>query len=108
MLINSEDPSEIKSFKETTRRLKKLLETDNDDYVDALEKFISKYSCPEYKSFLKDNQIIIKDNRLLELVLETVLPATFANIFLNTLWLFSVVGKYLLDYFLTPFPYFFR
>lgn len=101
MSVDSIEAYEVKSFKASVNELCKILYDDSDDYVDYMEKFLEKYSFDKYKSFILEHQDILKEAPLLDLILDKVLPATFASIFMKAIHLYTLVGMSHVFYLIT-------
>jgi hypothetical protein len=78
------------------KRISKALDTDNDDAITFLEHMVQAYppGTPAATAAIAKAESIIKKARLLDLVLEKVLPATFSVVFLSTLKLLSGLGTF--------------
>ena len=78
------------------KRISKALDADNDDAVTFLEHLVTTYppGTPAATAAMAKAEKVIKETRLLDLVLEKVLPATFSFIFLSTLKLLSGLGMF--------------
>ena len=76
------------------KRISKALDTDNDDAITFLEHLIQAYppGTASSNAAISKADSVIKKARLLDLVLEKVLPATFSVVFLSTLKLLSGLG----------------
>lgn len=92
MPSNNED-KKTSSFSYHVKRLARALEKEDSIYIDYLTDFVEEFPPSTSYEIVKNNEEIIKSSKILDLVIDNVLPATFASLFLKTIKLLSYVGK---------------
>jgi len=84
----------LAAFPNSLRRLKKALESDDNDYVTQLENFTESFDPGKHASVINKNAQLIKKSKVLDLILDRVLPASFSELFLSSLRILAVLGTY--------------
>lgn len=74
------------------RKIAKALEADDDEYITYIETFLKSFPPSTSRGSIEENGELIKRLNLLDLVLDKILPATFADAFLSMLHMLVQIG----------------
>lgn len=82
-------------FSTHIRKIAKALESDDDEHITYIEAFLKAFPPSTSRGFIEENSDLIKRLNLLDLVLDKILPATFADSFLSMIHMLIQIGMYL-------------